>query len=132
MLKNEKFIEFLHPTKNKRRKLRDTKVLASLEWVFRDECEEEFEFDFINECFSNILKKYYGLIGSAGYRINIKSIYQSEKICEIILNYNDVEGFWSAMSQASNRLGVDGLIEFKIRIIDISFIKENENAESFE
>ena len=126
------FSEFLNPSKNKRKKYENEQILIKLQWILKEECEEKFDFDFINECFSNILVKYYGLIGSAQYKIRIKSIDDGDNTAEIALNYKELDGFWGAMNLASNRFGTDGLVEFKIKLVDISFIKENENGGNYE
>lgn len=122
--------DFLRPSQNKKKKWANEIILLKLQWVFNEDCQEKFSFDFINESLSNTLMKFYGAIGSAMYKISIRSIIEEDNISEVILRYKYLNGLWAAVSLATNRMGIDGLMDFKIKIRDISFIKEK--PEDFE
>jgi len=132
MDKNKKFCELLIPSEKKKQQCKNLRLKLQLQWLFKEECEDTFDFDFINQSLSNILLKFYGLIGSAQYKIIIDDFSSESKTSDIIITHRHLNGFWAAISQANNCLGTDGLIDFKIQILDIDFIKENINGKDIE
>ena len=122
-------LEILNPSSKNKNRWKTQEIKVQFQWIFKEECNDLFNFDFINECFSNALLKFHGLIGSAKYNIKIVQFSDQTKTCDIVLAYNQLTGFWAAISQASNRFGTDGLIEFRIRISDIK-IQNKENIEN--
>ena len=113
-------LENWNPTLKNQKLWKNEKIKVQIQWIFKEECNDLFDFDFINECFSNALLKFHGLIGSAQYTIRILQFSNTTNTCEIVLPHKQLTGFWAALSQSSNRFGTDGLIEFKIRISDIN------------
>lgn len=95
-------------------------------WNFNQNTSLSFDKSFIEECFSNNLSKSLGIIGSAGINPQIKSIFENDHSCTILIKPNEMIGFRTAMTLACNAEGYDQKKDFKIIFSDIEIIESDE------